>query len=60
MAMVTVEKIKDLQEEGERFLQKSHYEELDDLAKINANTYMRGLKEGMRIAEKSRKESVPV
>lgn len=46
--------IEELKKDGERFLSTTNYEDLDDLAKINVNTYMRGLKEGMRLAEKSR------
>ena len=46
--------IEELKKDGERFLNTTNYEDLDDLAKINVNTYMRGLKEGMRLAEKSR------
>ena len=50
---------------GENFLKTTHYTDLDDLAKINANTYMRGLQDGMRLAEKSgngtaKPELVPV
>ena len=46
--------IEELKKDGARFLNTTHYADLDDLAKINANTYMQGLREGMRLAEKSR------
>ena len=57
--------VEELGKEGENFLKMTHYTDLDDLAKINANTYMRGLQDGMRLAEKSgsgtaKQELVPV
>lgn len=57
--------VEELRKEGENFLKMTHYKDLDDLAKINANTYMRGLQDGMRLAEKNgngtmKPELVPV
>lgn len=45
-----MQRLKSLEEEGQRFLEDTGYGELDDLAKMNANAYMKGLKDGKALA----------
>ena len=54
-----MQKLEALKEEGQRFLEDTGYGKLDDLAMINANTYMRGLKEGMRLAQAAGADKQP-
>lgn len=49
----------ELKREGEDF-RDSGYGELPELAKIQVHTYMRGLKDGMKIAGEAEKEKEPV
>lgn len=42
--------LKRLEDEGREFLTGYRYAELDDIAKMNANAYMRGMVDGRRLA----------
>lgn len=44
-------KYKELLTEGQKFLNDSHFLELNEPAKLSAISYMRGLKDGARLAE---------
>lgn len=41
--------LKRLEDEGREFLTDYRYAELDDIAKMNANAYMRGMVDGRRL-----------
>lgn len=41
--------LEELKEDGRKFLDEYRCDELDDLAKMNANAYMRGLLDGGRL-----------
>lgn len=46
-------KYRELLTEGQKFLDDSHFLELNEPAKLSAISYMRGLKDGARLAEGS-------
>lgn len=43
-------RLEELKDEGQKFLTDYHYADLDDLAKMSVNTYMKGLIDGRRLA----------
>ena len=47
-----MKKLEELKTEGQKFLDGG-YQDLDDAAKLIANSYMRGLKDGKRLAEQA-------
>lgn len=48
-------RVEELKSEGQQFLDCG-YRDLDDSAKLVANSYMRGLKDGKRLAENAQSE----
>lgn len=50
---------KELLMEGQKFLDDSHFLELNEPAKLSAISYMRGLKDGARLAKESKESKKP-
>lgn len=53
-----MKKYKELLIEGQEFLSTSHFLELNEPAKLSAISYMRGLKDGERLAKESKKSKI--
>ncbi|MCM1026490.1 MAG: hypothetical protein NC432_08625 [Roseburia sp.] len=53
-------KLEVLKEEGLQFLKESQYEELDVLAKMNANAYIKGLYDGQKLKEAENRKMRPI
>lgn len=49
-------RLAELEKEGNDFLNETGYTDLPELAKMNVNAYMRGMKEGMALAMKQKTE----
>ncbi|MCM1190637.1 MAG: hypothetical protein NC541_15260 [bacterium] len=53
-------RLEELKEEGCQFLKESQFEELNDLAKMNANAYIKGLFDGQKLKEAESRTQRPV
>lgn len=55
-----MEKYEEMVRDCSYFLDEKGYRELPEAAKLQVNTYMRGLRDGMKIAQESGEKKEPV